>query len=167
MPQAIPFITLALAAAGTGVAVHGQMEQAKAAERAGKYNQKVNEANAAAAQNAASYEAEQVRRRNRIILGRQKAAIAKAGILDTGSAEDLFFDSAVQGELDVLATKYQGQVQSNYYRSRGNLARMEGDAAATASRYRAVGTLLTGAGQTASSYNSYRRSSGSGPTFED
>ena len=164
MPQAIPFILLA---AGTAVSVYSATEQAKASEKAGKYNQKVAENNAQAASQQAQFEAEQVRRKNRYILGRQKAVTAKAGILDSGSAFDVFMDSAAQGELDVLATLYTGQVQSNYQRSRGTIARMEGDSAAQGYRYQAVGSLLTGASQGASMYNRGGYSRDTGPTFED
>lgn len=185
MAQAIPFIVLAVAAAGTAVAVHGQIEQAEAAEKAGKYNEAVARNNAQAAADQARFESERIRKRNMVILGRQKAAIAKAGILDTGSTLDVFFDSAVEGELDRMAALYSGDLRSGFYTSQGQLARMEGDAQKRANYYRAGGTLLSGvSGMVGSSYNynngqtvqgpggSYARGTGNAgeayfPTFED
>lgn len=181
---ALTLVAIAASAAGTGVAVAGQIEQAKAAEEAGEYNQKVAENNAIAAAQQAQYESERIRKRNLIILGRQKAAVAKAGILDTGSTLDVFLDSAIQGEMDRQAALYSGQTRSGYFRSQGTLARMEGDSLARANYYRAGGTVLSGAGRVASSAYStngdtvqgpggtYVRGYGSGgeayfPTFED
>jgi len=163
---AIALAAVAVSAVGTGVAVAGQMEQADAAEKAGKYNEKVARNNALAAQHQAQYEADRISKRNRVILGRQKAAIAKSGILDSGSTFDVFMDSAVEGELDRMAALYSGTVRSNYATSQATLSRMEGDAAQRAGYYRAGGTLLTGAANVASTYNSYSRQQ-SGPTFED
>jgi hypothetical protein len=164
---AVPFIALALTAAGTGVAVASSIEQAKAAEKAGKYNEAVARNNAQAAADQARFEADKIERRNRLILGRQKAAIAKAGILDTGSTLDVFEDSAMQGELDRMAALYSGDLRSGYYQSQGQLARMEGNSAARANYYRAGGSLLSGIGGTASAYDTYRKSQNTGPTFED
>jgi hypothetical protein len=153
MAQAvIGIIGIAIAAAGTGVAVAGQIEQAEAAEKAGKYNQAVADNNALAAQQQAKFEADRISKRNRIILGRQKAAVAKAGILDTGSTLDVFFDSAVEGELDRMAAIYSGQVRSGYATTQGQLARMEAESQKRASYYRAGGTLLSGTGQAATTF---------------
>lgn len=175
---AIALAAVAISAVGTGVAVAGQIEAAKAAEEAGKYNEKVARNNAQAAAQQAQYEADRIRKRNIVILGRQKAAIAKAGILDTGSTLDVFLDSAVEGELDRMAALYGGSLRSTNYLSQGRLARMEGDAAKRAGYYRAGGTLLTGAGNVVSGagnvaqYNSTTasyspKSYDSYPRFED
>lgn len=165
MPQAIPFIVLAATVAGAGVAAYSSIEQGKAADEAGKYNQKVASNNAEAARQQAMFEADKVRKRNMLILGRQHAEAAKSGILDTGSMEDVFNDSAVQGELDAMVTNYGGAYKANYYASQGRLARYEGSAAQQASYYRAGGTLLTGAAQAGGYAN--KQWGNSGPTFED
>lgn len=185
MPQAVPYFVIAgtlAAMAGTGVAVASSIEQAEAAEKAGKYNEAVAENNAQAAADQARFESERIRKRNMIILGRQKAAIAKSGILDAGSTIDVFMDSATEGELDRLAALYGGDVRAGYYQSQGKLARAEGDAMKRAGYYRAGGTLLSGIGAAADRWptgdrvqgpgGSYARGYGSGgeayyPTFED
>ena len=167
---ALALVAIAVSAAGTGVAIAGQVEQAAAAEKAGKYNEAVARNNATAAAQEAQFEAERIRKRNSIILGKQKAAIAKAGILDTGSTLDVFYDSAIEGELDAMAALYTGDVRSGYFRSQGQIARMEGDAAKRAGYYRAGSSLLTGVGGMGQQYYNYRQQSQttrSGPTFED
>lgn len=165
---ALALVGVAASLAGTGVAVAGSLEQAAAAKKAGKYNQAVAANNAQAAADQARFESDRIRKRNMVILSRQKAAIAKSGILDTGSTLDVFMDSAVEGELDALAALYSGQVKSGYYQSQGQLARMEGNSQARANYYRAGGTLLSGAGNAAQQgYDIYKQQQSSYPTFED
>lgn len=165
MAVAIPWIGLALSAVGTGVAIKGGIDQAKASEEAGEFNAKVAENNAKAEQDRAQFEAQQIRKRNLVMLGKQKSAFAKSGVNLSGSALDVMFDSESQGELDVLAAVYGGNLGANYQRSRGQLARTAGQNAATAARYGAASTALTGLGQGASQYS--RMSRRNNPTFED
>lgn len=160
---ALALVATAASVAGTAVAVAGAQEQAAAAKKSGEYNQKVAENNAEASRQQAMFEADKISRRNRMILGRQKAVIAKSGILDTGSTLDVLEDSAVQGEMDRLAALYSGEVRSNYYQSQGQLASMEGNSQARANYYRSAGTLLTGASSVAGSY--YNNTRNNGPTF--
>lgn len=160
MAVALPWIALAVTAAGTGVAVAGQLEQADAAEKTGEYNKKVAENQALAESDKAAYEAARIRKRNLVLMGKQRAAFAKSGVNISGSALDVIYDSALEGQLDSMAAGYAGATAAGYYQSRGQLAGMEGRNAATASRYRAAGTLLTGAG---SAYQQYQND----PYFED
>lgn len=149
---AIAWIGLAISAVGAGVAVHGQIRQAEAAEDAADYNAAVAEQSAKAEQDKAQYEAQRIRKRNLLMLGKQKAAFAKSGVNISGSALDVIYDSELEGELDVLATLYSGSFGANYQRARGRLAKMEGRNAATVARYGAASTFLTGTGRLASNY---------------
>jgi len=167
MAQALPFIALAATAVGTGVAVYGQMEQAKAAEKAAKFNEKVAENNATAARNAAMAEAERVQRRNRAIIGKARSSFAKSGVLLSGSAEDIIYDSLIQGELDRMTALYTGSQQSSYYHTQGMLARMEGQNASSAAKFSAAGTILSGASSMAGRGYSYYTNNNGYPQFED
>ena len=160
MAQAI-FVVAALAA--TGIGAYSAIAQGQAAEDAAKYNAKVNENNARSAEYQAQAEAQQVRRRNAAILGRQRAVLSKSGVTLSGSAEDLMYDSAVQGELEALNVLYAGNVQSGYYQSRARLSRFEGANARTAGYYGAASSVLSGASSAASSYARYGTSYA--PTF--
>lgn len=150
MPVAIPWIGLALTAVGTGVAVAGQQEQAAAQEKAAEYNAAVAENNATAQKQAAQYEADKLRKRQLILMGKQKAAFAKSGV-ESGFG-DVFYDSALEGELDRLAVLYSGNVAAANQRAGAELYRAEGRNAKTSGMYRSAGTLLTGAGQMAGQY---------------
>lgn len=161
MAVALPWISLALTAVGTGVAVAGSLEQAEVAEKAGKFNEAVANNQAKAEQDRAQFEAARLRKRNLVLLGKQRAGFAKSGVNLGGSALDVIYDSELEGQLDVLNSLYSGAVGANYQRTRGQLARMEGQNAATAARYGAASTFLTGVGRGVSQY---QRNS---PYFED
>jgi hypothetical protein len=135
--------------AGTGVAVAGQVQAGKAADKAAKATAQAENANAKAAQDAAALEAGQVRRRNLLRLGSNRANAGKSGVLIDDSAADVIYDSAIQGELEALSTLYSGASQASYYKSRGSIARLEGANAKSASRIGAASTLIGGVGATA------------------
>ena len=163
MPQAaIPWIVVAISAAGTTAAAYSSAEQGKAAEEASKRNAKAQDTNARVAAEQAQYAADRQRSENRRRLGAQRAAGAKSGIdLSGGSFEDVLLDSAVQGEMDALASIYQGRAASAAYQSSARNSLLEGRAAKQAGYLRAGSTLLSGAAQTASVWPSLN---GSGAT---
>lgn len=160
MAQAV--IAVALVAAA-GVSAYGAIAQGQAAEEAAEYNAKINENAAQAASFQAQAEAEQVRRRNVAILGRQKALLSKGGVTLSGSAEDLIYDSMVQGEFNRLSAEYGGNVQASYYQSRARLGLAEGRNARTAGYYGAASAVLSGGAGAASSYYSSRNGTVQGP----
>lgn len=153
MAVALPAIAVALTAVGTGVAAYGAVSQGQAAKEAGHFNAQVARNQATAEQQRADFEAQAVRRRNTIVAGQQRAAFAKAGVDLTGSAEDVIYDSAIQGEIDRMAALYGGATAAGYYRSRAKLSVFEGDQAASASYFNAGGTVLTGAARGVQTYN--------------
>jgi len=162
MPQALPIIAVALAAVGTGVAVYGSVQQGQAQEDAAKRAQEAENANAKAAQDAAALEAGQIRRKNLLRLGSQRAAAAKSGVLIDDSAADVIYDTSIQGELEALSALYSGAQSAAYSRSKGKLARQEGAAAKQGSQIQAGSTLIGGASRAVGVYN---QSSKSGPTM--
>lgn len=165
MPVAIPVIAVALTAVGAGVAAYSSAQQGKAAEKAGKATASAERANAIAAQQQAQLEANQVRRRNRLRLGANRAAAGKSGV-DLENIEDVQFDTAVQGELEALATLYSGATSASYYRSRADIAELGGRNAKRAGYLNAGATLLSGAGSAAGQFSSFSSSStSSNPTF--
>lgn len=150
MAVALPWIALAVTAVGTGVSVAGQQEAAAAQEKAAEYNAAVAENNAIAQKQAAQFESEKLRKRQMLLLGKQRANLAKSGI--SSGFGDVLYDSALEGELDRLAVLYTGSVAANNQRASAELSRAEGRNARTAGFYRSAGTILTGAGQMAGQY---------------
>lgn len=141
------------AGVGTAVSVQAANEQADQAKKAAEFNNAVANNSAIAANQAAAYEARQIRRRNLLRLGSQRAAGSKSGIDITagGSIDDVIFDSAVQGELEAEAAKYAGAVQSTNYKSRGAMSIFEGKQQASAAGYQGASSLIAGVGSLGSS----------------
>ncbi len=139
----LAIVSIALAAAGTAASTTMQVRAGNAAEDAGKKQQEAENANAAAAANAAALEAGQIRRKNLLRLGSQRAAAASSGVLINDSAGDVIYDTSIQGELDALAATYSGATASSYYQSRGRNMRSAASNAATAS-YVGAGTSVIG-----------------------
>lgn len=170
----IAIAAVALTAVATGVGTYAYVAQAEAAAEAGKAQKKIFEYNAAQAENAATNqrmqarnEANRIRDRNRRVLASQRAAVTASGLdLSSSSAQDVFFDSMVQGELDALNAIYIGEVyaqqslgRATIDRAEGAFARMRGETQRTIGYINAGGTVLSGAGSMTSGYANYRKQS--------
>jgi len=159
----IALIAVAATAAGTGVAVSSNIQQGKAADETAKFNAKIAENDALAAQQQAAAEAEQIRRKNRLLSGAQRAGYGKAGV-DLSGTEDVLTDSGTQGELEALSALYAGNRAATYDQSRASASRFQGDNAKAAGNLNAAGSLLGGLSSvgTQLSTNPSFRSTGSG-----
>lgn len=146
---------IAIAAVGAGVGAYSAIQQGKAQEDAAKYSAAVDRNNATLASQKAQYEADRQRKRNLILKGKQQAAYAKSGVEITGSPEDVMFDSAIEGNLDILATRYAGDISARDYEGRARLQNLRGSQAATSSYFNAGSSILSGAGSAASIYGNY------------
>lgn len=152
MAETLAVVAVALTAVSAGVGTYAAVEQGNAAKDAGKRQQDIANQNAKAAQDAAALEAGQIRRKNLLRLGAQRAGAAKSGVLIDDSAGDVITDSAIQGELEALSAVYSGNSAAASQRNRGNLARYEGNQAASASYINAGSTLIGGIGRGVNQY---------------
>lgn len=144
--ETIALLSVAVAAVGTGYSIHSSIEQGEMAKDAADFNAAVAENDALAAAQQSQYEADQISRRNRIIIGKQRAAYAKSGV-SGGSMWDVMYESYQQGELDRMAALYSGAVATNRNRSQGQLSRLEGKNARATGYLRAGSALLSGSGE--------------------
>jgi hypothetical protein len=142
-------VGLALSAVGTGVAVHGQQQQAKAAEAAGEFNAKVAENEALRVSQETSEQTKRSRIANKRLLGRQRAQTGKAGVLEAGSPLELMAETAGELELGVLDTIRSGQARSEQLKNQATLTRFESKSTAKGLRMASIGTGLKGAGNLA------------------
>ena len=157
---------VAASAVGTGVAAYGAIEQGNAAEDAAKRTQQAENANAQASMEAASLEAGQVRRKNLLRLGSQRADAAKSGVLISDSANDVIYDTAIQGELEAQSVLYSGASAASYQQQRGMNARAAGASAKSGSYINAGSSVIGGLGKTAGIYaDTAGTRGGSMPTF--
>lgn len=142
---------LAVAAAGVGVSVIGQREQSKAAKKAAEFNAAVERNNSIIAQQEGQFAADRIRKRNRLLLSRQRASYAKGGVTLDATPEDVITDSAIEGELDALAALYTGDVRATSAQARSELASARADAIGSSIPYNTASTILTGTGSIATS----------------
>ena len=166
MPVALAAIAAVSALAGTGIAAYGAVAQGNAADEAGKRTQEAENANAQASMEAASLEAGQVRRKNLLRLGSQRADAAKSGVLISDSANDVIYDTAIQGELEAQSVLYSGASAASYQQQRGVNARAAGASAKSGSYINAGSSVIGGLGKTAGIYaDTAGTRGGSMPTF--
>lgn len=166
MPEPIPMLGVAVTAlvvsivaavAAAALSVASAQRQGRAAKEAAKFNSKVAANNAKAAEQSAAYEAAQIRRKNLLRLGAQRAIGAKSGVaLDSGgSLDDVIMDSAIQGELDAQAALYAGQVRAVREKAAGQLSIFEGEQAESAANLQSAGAVIGGLGGVAGSLGNY------------
>jgi len=144
--------SLALTAIGTGMAVYGQMQQAQAAKKAGDYNAAVSKNNALAAQQQSAFEMARQREMNLRRMGSQKAGYAKSGITLDETASDVMSDTLISGELDVLATKYKGDMGFQRNMDESVLSTYSGNNAMRSGYTQAGATLISGVGKGVNTY---------------
>jgi hypothetical protein len=141
--------------AATAAGVYSSVQQANAQEGAAKYNAAVERNNAQIATQNSQFEAERIRKRNVIMRGKQRVAFAKSGVDISGTVDDVMYDSEIEGNLDLLATKYAGAIATRDRQARAGLFAAQGDQARTTGLINAGSSILAGAGQFSSNYGNY------------
>lgn len=165
----LAWATAATAVIGAVSAVQaGKAQEAglKATAKSQEYNAEIERQNATVARQQANAREEAQRRQARQILGEQRAALSQAGIGLSGSAADVYRQSATNAELDALNIRYEGELaargllaQSELSRFEGGVSRMNAGIAKRASYMDAASSLLSGGAQ---AYGYYKRPRGGG-----
>lgn len=139
---AIAAFALAAGAATAGTILSGQAQAAAAKDAA-----KAALAEASVRNAESQHAARQIRRRNMLILGSQRAAAAKANLdIGAGSVADFIEDSAIQGELDALAALYSGKAAGGLLAARASSLRSQAKSYVTGSYIGAAGSIIGSAG---------------------
>jgi len=126
MAVAIPFVLAAVAAVGALKSAQAQSQQADAAAQAANYNALSDQSRATVALQQGNAQEESQRRQAAIALGNQNAAMAQSGTdLASGSALDLYKQSATNAELDALNIRYGSQLQAQGLQSQSTLDAMQ------------------------------------------
>lgn len=138
-------VTAVAAVVGTAVSTYAAYSSAEAQSSANKYQSKVARNNALASQYAAEAKARQERKRDKLILSRQRAVFGASG-LDPGEGTPLLTmaDSARQAELNALNIEWSGRLQSDNFSAESSLRRFEAGAVKEAGYLRAGSSLLSG-----------------------
>lgn len=167
--------TIALATMGAGAvnSAFGAYNQSKMAGASYAYQAQVQKNNAQAAEwqaRDAITRGQQDENRHRLkvaqLKGTQRASMAARGIaLDEGSALNILDDTDFMGDMDALVIRDNAAREAWAYRekAKGNMADsflMQGRASAENPGGAALGSLLTSAGNVASSWYSYSKTKG-------
>lgn len=136
-------ILLGLVAAKTATDVVGQVKAGNAAKSTGDYNAAAAEIQANDAIARGRYDESRFRQGVKTLIGSQRAGFAGQGVdVGVGSAVDVQADAAYLGELDAQQIRTNAQRESWGYKVEAENYRRGGQAAKTASRFAAAGTVL-------------------------
>lgn len=127
----------------------GNMAAAKQAQAVADYNAQVAENEAVLLARAKRDEEEALRKQSDRLVGTQRVMTAASGVQMTGSPLQALADTYFSTEMDAAMIQYASDVEQVQKRSEAALARAEGGARASALKYQAYGSLLTGAQQAA------------------
>ncbi len=145
-----------MSAAGAATSAVSASQQASAEKDAQDYNAQVAENNATVARDKAKYEAQRLRERNRRVIAEQRGEYLSSGLQLKGTAEDVIFDSSIQGELDVMSAEYSGKIESGAHTADAGLARKRGAAAKSGVGLTILGTAIGSGARMADTYSTYR-----------
>lgn len=145
--QALPYIAIAMQAAGKGVSGLSGANETKA-EAA------LREMEGRSALDRSEREASALAKRNRRIVAKQVAGFGASGIELVGSPADLIVQDAIQGELDVMTAEKEGQAVFRAKKFEARQLRRKAKAQIKATILdiggKALGSVGGGAGGTAS-----------------
>lgn len=157
--------------AGAAVSAFGMVQQARAAKAQAAYQAQVQRNNqiylnrqAERTRQEGDIAAQEARRRARQLLGRQKAVFAGQGVdVGSGTAVDIFGDTAAFGELDALTLRDRAETQAISLEQQGANQGAQANLTAAAGRSQyasgltsATGTILNSAGTVASRWYRFR-----------
>ncbi|EPM1804087.1 virion core protein, T7 gp14 family [Klebsiella pneumoniae] len=139
-----PTIAAGATLALSGLSAYNQYQQGKYTAAVAQQNADVATAQANDAINRGNAEADQRRRETRQRQGTQAAIMGATGAdMSSGSALDIFGDTAQFGTLDALTTVNNAQREAYGYQVQGMNAIAEGNAAKSQSNAAVTQTLLT------------------------
>lgn len=143
MAAAVPYLILG----GTALSMSGTLAEGEAAEEAGKLQASQYAKNAIAAQAEGTRKAGEIRRQGEALKSDAAAAMAAGGgVTDDVGAIETFADIEQAVDYNALAALYEGKSRADTMDFAGRTAKWEGKAAKSASRTKALGTALSGAG---------------------
>ena len=132
-----------------GMEIAGRYQEAKAARDEADYNAEVANRQAEAISQAGKLQEYRIKRRKRLMAGRQRSLYAKAGLVIEGSPLEVLADTAAQYDIDLAASRYNTATGVSNKRYASRYSRYRGKQSMNAGYLKMGGTLLGG-------YNSMR-----------
>lgn len=130
------------------------IDQSKAAEQQGKYQEELALREAETTAEASEHEERESRREAKRLKAKQLVQFAGGGVVPTvGTPLKVIEETQAREEADIGLQRYGYGLQAGRLRSRAEMERRLGRSRSRASRYQAGSSLATGAYRTASLYN--------------
>ena len=143
--------------ASTALTGIGQIQQGRAARKAGEANARIQEILAEDAIFRGKADEASQRRRTAALKGRQAAAFgASGGEINTGSSLQILADTAQFGELDALRIRSNAEREAFGFLSGAAISRAVGRADRTSAFLGAAGTILGGAGKVSAKWQVFK-----------
>lgn len=140
MATALPMIL------NTGLKMYGNMQEGNNAAHAAKVQAQAQAraslANAAQIRNEAARREEQLRRQGRAAVGKKTAAMAQAGVLDTGTSVGVLDQNRVDAELEALNARYQGMSKSDALMIDARNAMLQGQNEAASAKAKGLASAI-------------------------
>lgn len=150
-------IAMIATAAAAGMSAKATYDQGQVAKQVGRNNATMAEYAAQDAQRRGEEEAAAVQRRGASIKSAQRVSLAAKGLdLGYGTAADLQDQTDFFTQSDVATTRTNANRESWNLRAQGQQALALGKAEARNANLQAAGTLLSGAGQVAGKWDSFK-----------
>ena len=157
-------LTLALAIGGlvtsVGATAYSVVSQMSAADNQADAQRSMAaqaESNATAAKQQAEANAARIRKSNRRAAASIRVNTAANGLLATGSADAVAYDSALQGELNAVSEIYAGSIAANSSSFEADMYRRRASVTESQKTGIAIGGALSGVGSIISTAGTYRR----------
>jgi len=148
---ALLIAAMAATAVGAGVSAYSSYQTGKATQRINEYNAQLADQEAADASRDGRILANSQRAANAKIQARQRALFAKGGVVGgTGSPLLVLAEQAGELEMGALEVQRTANAEAGRLKSQAVLDRMAGKAARQAGTLNAGATILSGAGDAAS-----------------
>ncbi len=148
-------IIIATIVAG-GATAHATYEQGKAQNEMSKYNAAVAEREGEESRKKAAFESTRSREEGQRLRARQRALLAKSGVVMEGTPLLVMADSAAEEELDRLMIEREGGIQGRRFTQQAHLDRMAGRQAHRAGTMQAGATLLQTGASAGQTFNNRR-----------
>lgn len=159
-PIVAPLAVMGLA----GLQAYGQVQQGKQMQAAANANAQAQNAAARDAVNVGNSHAEQQRQQIRQLNGLQTASLGAAGTdMSSGSALNLFSDTARAGAFDIQTALTQSLNQRNALHYQADMSRMQGKIDRQNATMTAANTLLTAP---LKAYGAYKTVGGEGDVWK-
>lgn len=148
----IEWVYIAVAVASAAAGAYSSYQQGKAAEAQAESEANMAKARQKQLAEQADMDVTTIRSKYRRIRGAQKAAAAASGRTLDGSLTDLFFDTNLTEDLEVMQTLYKGKTMALSEQARANFALARGQNAVDQANMNAVGSILSATGSAVGNY---------------